>query len=158
MHGHLRVKMRNIIKNKRGLVFRNGFYAIIIVSMLIYAAGAIITEWSDDYDSGIVYDLNSLDESGEMTNIVQGHESGITPQSGESGTDAESSTFKAVFGIITNIFKPFRLVFGDDGMLDSIGERFHIENYYISILATLMGAAIIFAIIAIIFRIPGGKT
>ena len=158
MPGHLRVKMRGILNNKRGLVFRNAFYAIVIVGMLIYAAGGIITEWSGDYDSGIVYDLNDLDKSGEMSNIVQDNQGSITPQSSESGTDAESSTFKAVFGIITNIFKPFRLVFGDGGMIDSIGERFNIENYYLSIIVTMMGAAVIFAIIAVIFRIPGGKT
>ena len=147
-----------IIQNKRGLNFKDSFFAIIVVGMVIAAMGVIIGEWDTQYNSGVVYDLgddfNKLTEVSGTAQIEQGR---LSPNDADPGSDFESNTFRSAYGIISNIFAPFRVVFGEGGMIDAVTDRLGLPDYIRVGLVTLMVFGMIWAIVAIIFRIPGGS-
>ena len=147
--GLSRVNM--IQMNKKGLQLKSAFFAIIVLSLMIIAVGEIIGSWGDQYDSGITYDLeedfNKLDEvSGEATSAKDTFSSD-DPDAGSG--DFESKTFRAGYGFLGRIFKPFVVVFN---MLDSVNERFGLPNYVIQAIISMMIFAIVMTIIAIVFR------
>lgn len=138
--------------NKKGVQLKLAFYAVIVIGMIVVLIGNWITAWDDRYDSNVDYNLdeyNRLEDIGEDISVQQ---SGIGVRSTDTGTDAESNTFSRVFGIITNIFEPFSIVFGNNGMIDSITEKFSLPDVVRYTIITLMLASLIWAIIAIIFR------
>lgn len=143
--------------NKKGFTFQKGLYAIIIVGMIMTAVSIIITQWSEFYGSGINYDLQGYDKNDNISKMVGGYEGSISPTTSNPDEGSESLTFRAVFGIITNIFSPFRLVFGEGGMIDSIADRWKVPPWVTQGVVTMMVVAIIFAIVALIFRLQGGK-
>ena len=138
--------------NRKGLQFRNSFFAIIIIGMVVVAFGTIIGEWNTYYNAGLTYDLGSFDRGSEVSKTVAGYEAAVTPKSPETGLDFQSNTLQAVYGVITNLISPFRIVFGQGGMLDSIATLVHIPSEYIRPIVTMMILAIVFAVLAIIFR------
>ena len=151
-------KTIQIIEDRRGLQFKSSFFALIVVSMVIISTGVIISSWNIIYNSGLTYDLGEYDKLNSVTSQVSDQESRLNPESPETGTDFESSTFRAAFGIVKNILTPFRVVFGDGGMLDSVTSRFGLPDYIRQGIVLMIIVAFIFAIVAIIFRIPGGTT
>jgi len=141
------------IRNKKGLEFKSAFFAIIVIGIVITAASVTLVEWNTEYQSGITPDLsdyNQGDEIGAQGDIYEGR---ITPSGDNPDDNFEAETFRGGYGIITNLFTPLKLVYGEGGMLDSIGDRFGIPGYIISGIAAMMSIAIIFSIVAIVFRL-----
>jgi len=133
--------------------FKSAFFAIIITSMIVIAVGVIIGGWAIEYDSGLSSDLGDYNKLTNASNDAQSQQGRISPQSGEASSDFETETFRGGYGIITNIFQPFRVVFGDNGMIDSVTERLGLPDYVRQGIVAMMVFAITFSIVAIVFRL-----
>lgn len=143
--------------NKKALSFKLAFFSIVMVSMSIIAIGAIITEWNEDYNSGIVYDLNEYNKLGEVSDTAQEQKENIIAKSTNPGEDFEGTSIRGVFGILNNIYESFRLVFGTDGMIDSITDRFGIPGYIVLGFITMMIFSITFTLVSVFFKLPKGS-
>jgi len=146
--------------NKKGLVFQNAFMAIIVVSLAIIAVGVWVNDWNTTYSSGLTYDLGDYDKLDSMSGEASGQQGNISVKSSfaaSSGTDFEGTSLRGVFGVLNNIFAPFRVVFGDGGMIDSVTERWGLPDYIRQAFVTMIIIAITFALVAIFFRKPGDK-
>lgn len=142
-----------IMMNKKGLIFKNAYFAVIAVSMVIIAVGVIVGEWNTAYDSGLTYDLDEYNQLDSISGNINETRGTVSAQDGSDGdSEGEGSVLRAVFGVITGVFKPFRVVFGSGGMLDSISDRFQIPQYVTYGIITLMITSMIWAVIAIVFR------
>lgn len=147
-----------MINGKKGLQLKKAFFAVIVLSMVIIAVGVIIGEWNTEYDAGLEYDLGSYNKLTSMTNEASNQQGSLSSENPGSGSDFESETFRASYGIITKIFTPFEVVFGKEGLLAAVTNRFGLPDYVRQGIVALCVFAFIFAIVAIIFRIPGGTT
>ncbi len=149
--------MRSIIEDKRGLVFKNAFFAILVASAAIIAVGLWIDEWNTDYDAGLTTDLSDFDKLDEFTGEAAGQEGNISVQSSFRGSeDFEGTSLRGVFRVLNDLYRPFRMVFGQDGMIDSLEDRWGMPEVISQLLFAMMIIAITWAIIAIFFRKPGG--
>lgn len=144
--------------NRKGLQLVLAFYAVLAVSMVIIGVGVVIEDWNSAYDAGLTYDLQDFDRLDDTYSEARGQEGTISPEGVDPGSSFEDTTFRGVFGIINSIYKPFRVVFGNGGMIDAVTERFGIPDYIRQTIVAMMVFAITFAIVAIIFRLPGGRT
>lgn len=141
--------------NKKGLEFKSAFYAIIAIGLMITAVGTIIGSWNATYNSGLTYDLQQYDKSGQLATEAQNQKTAISPQTAETGTgDFEGSILRGVFGVISDLYRPFEVVFGNGGMLDGVTDQFGIPDYVRRGMVTFMVIAITFTLIAILFRLP----
>jgi len=148
-----------LLKDKRGLVFKNAFFAILIASVAIIAVGVWVDEWNTDYGSGLTIDLDDYDKLDEVSGEAVGQEGNISIKSSfTEGADFEGTSLRGVFAVLNDLYRPFRVVFGEGGMLDSLTDRWGLPDYIRQTLVAMMIMAITFAIIAIFFRVPGGKT
>lgn len=141
------------LKDKRGLEFKSAFFAIIIFSMVIIAIGVIILEFDNIYNSGITYDLNKYNQLDNISSTAKTQQDSIVVKSTNTGEEFEGTSIRGVFGILNNIYKPFRIVFGNNGMIDSVTERFGIPDYIRQGIVTMMIIAITFSLVAIFFRL-----
>lgn len=130
--------------------FKNTFFAIVLVGILVSAVGIIVNDWGVEYGSDITSDFGSYNKIGDVENYITNYSGRISPQSGEASSTAEDITYKGVFGILAGIFQPFRLVYS---MIDTLFERFGIPDYIKIGIISMIIASIIFTIIAIIFRL-----
>lgn len=150
-------KLKSWKKDKRGLEFKLAFFAVITASVVVIAAGVMVSEWNDTYDSGLTYDLENLDKLDEVSDSVQQSQGNVTVKTSFSETtNFEGTSLRGVFRVLNNIFTPFRVVFGEGGMIDSVTDRWGIPNYIRTMVVSMIIAAIIFALVAIFFRKPGG--
>lgn len=143
-----------MIKDKRGLQFKNAFFAVVAMSMIIIAIGVIIGDWNEIYDSGLTYDLESdYSKISGMSGEAEAQRGNISVSSASSpeAGDFEGTSIRAVFGILNTIYTPFKVVFGNDGMLDAVTERFGMPDYIRQGLVTIMVFAVTFALIMIFF-------
>lgn len=145
--------LQKLKMNKRGVQLKSAFFAIIVFGLAITAVGIIIDGWSDYYGSGINYDLQGYDKTSSISSTVNEQEQQLSPQSPEIDSNYETNTFRSVYGIVTNILNPFRVVFGNGGMIDNVTERFGIPDYIRIALVTMMISAFLFTLVAIIFRL-----
>lgn len=151
----------NIIKDKRGLEFKKALFALIVIGMAIYGIGIWVGEWSDKYSSGINYDLgnyNKLDTLSSYATSTQGNLSTKSSFDTTSAGDFEGTSIRGSFSIVNNIFTPFNVLFGSGGMISSIQDRWNLPNYIVIGIISMMILAIVFALIALFFRQPGGST
>lgn len=139
--------------NKKGLEFKLALFAILVASVCIIAVIDWMTEWNTDYDSGLSQDLGEYNKLAEMSSEAKTQQDGVVIKSADTGTDFEGTSIRGVFGILNNIYRPFRIVFGDDGMIDSLTERFGLPDYIRQFLVTMMVISITFTLIAIFFRL-----
>ena len=139
--------------NKKGLQFKSAFFSIIAVSLIIIAVGIVVGDWNTTYDSGLTYDLNDLNKLDEVSTEAQTQKEGVTVKSSNTGEQFEDTSIRGVFGILNNIYEPFRVVFGDNGMLDSVTEKFGLPDYIRQAIVTMIIMAITFALVAIFFRL-----
>jgi len=144
--------------NKKGLVFRDAFFAIIVASMAIIAIGIWVNDWNTQYSSGLTYDLGEYSELESMSGQASAQKGNVSVKSSFATEDFEGTSIRGVFGVLNNIYTPFRVVFGDGGMIDSVTERWGLPDYVRQGFITMMIIAITFALVAIFFRKPGGKT
>jgi hypothetical protein len=139
--------------NKKGATLKMSFFAVIAVSMMVISIGILMSEYSQrsgvSSDSSF-QDLNKLDQ---ISSNVESQVGSITPNDPDPGTDAEANTFKAVFGVLTNIFQPFEIVFGEDGMLDYLRVKYDIPSWVIKGVVSMMVVSLVMTLIAIIFRL-----
>lgn len=140
--------------NKKGLEFKLAFFALIAVSMSVIAIGVWVNTWNENYGSGLDYDLGEFNELDEVSGEAGTQQSGITIKSTNTGEEFEGTSIRGVFGILNNIYAPFRIVFGNNGMIDSVTERFGMPDYIRQGVVTMMIIAITFALVAIFFRLP----
>jgi len=151
--------MRSIIQDKRGLVFKNAFFAILIASAAFVALGVWIDAWNTDYIAGLTVDFDDYDKLDEISGEAIGQEGNISIKSSfNEGTDFEGTSLRGVFSVLNDLYRPFRVIFGEGGMIDSLTDRWGMPDYIRQLLVAMMIFAITFAIIAIFFRIQGGKT
>ncbi len=139
--------------NKKGLEFKLAFFAIIAVSMAVIAIGTWVNQWNDDYSSGLTYDLGDYDKLDDITGDIETQQGKVTVKSTNTGEEFEGTSIRGVFGILNNIFDPFRIVFGNNGMIDSVTERFGLPDYVRQGLVSMMIVSITFALVAIFFRL-----
>lgn len=144
--------------NKKGLEFRAAFFSIIVVSMVIIATGIILNGWGLQYGSGVTYDLGEYNYMSNMSNEANSQQGKLNPDIATPDDNFESSTYRGVYRIIINIYAPFKIVFGNNGMIDSITKRFKLPDYVRWGITTMMVMAITFTLVAIIFRMTGRKT
>ena len=139
--------------NKKGLQFKSAFFSIIAIGLVIIATGVIVNDWNTTYNSGLTYDLGDYNKLDDMSTESQSQKEGVTVKSSNTGEQFEDTSIRGVFGILNNIYQPFRVVFGDGGMLDSVTERLGLPNYIRQGLVTMMIMAITFALVMIFFRL-----
>jgi len=150
--------IKKINQDKRGLVFKNAFFAILIVSVSFVALGVWIDEWNTDYSSSITLDFDDYNKLDEVSNEAIGQEGNISVKSSfNKADDFEGTSLRGVFAVLNDLYRPFRVIFGEGGMLDSLTDRWGMPDYIRQTLVTMMIIAITFAIIAIFFRKPGGQ-
>lgn len=138
--------------NKKGLQFRNAFFAILVLGMVVTAIGIVIANWNTYYGSGITYNLGQFDQSASVSSTVEGYQEVLSPKTPDIGNNFESNTAQAVYGVISNLMSPFTIVFGQNGMIDSASQIIGIPDYITRTIITMMILAIVFAIVAIVFR------
>lgn len=149
--------------NKKGLEMKSAFFALTVISIAIVAAvGIHLFEWNREYGAGLENEFPQLAEFNKLDELsltAAGFKNQSSTSDPSPGTDSESNTFRAAYGIITNIFSQFSIIFGNKqnpGLLASLGDKFGLPNYLLEGLFILMTLAIVFWIIAVIFRL-GGK-
>lgn len=138
--------------NKKGLEFKSAFFALILVGIVVTAVGIQIDTWNTDYGSGLDYDLDAYDKSSSVSNTAGEQKEDITVRSSGQGEQFEDTSIRGAFGVLNNIFTPFRIVFGEGGMIDSITDRWGVPDYIRQGIIAMMVIAITFTLIAIIFR------
>jgi hypothetical protein len=137
--------------NKRGLQIKTSLFAIVSFSIIIIAIGVIGSEWSNNYGSGLNYDLSEYQALNELSEESQLQRGKITPNDPEPGSgDFEGKIFRGGYGILGSIFQPFNSVFN---MLESIEDRFGLPSYIVEGILTMIFFGIIFALISVIFRL-----
>jgi hypothetical protein len=131
------------------------FFAIIIFGMVVVAASISVDQWgaTEVYDSGVTSDLQEYHNTEEVSAYAEEFEGQISTQDPDPGTDYEAQTFRGAYGIMGEVFRPFRLVFGRTGMVGSIADRFGIPHYITLAIISMMVFALITTLIAIIFRL-----
>ena len=140
-----------MIKNKKGLVLKNAFFAVIIMSVFIIAIGTIIGTWSEQYDSGLTYDLSEYQDLDSFSDEAQVQQGKITPEDVDPGTgDFEGKLFRGGYGILGRVFLPFTSIWN---MMESVETRFSLPSYLSEAILTMAFFALIFSIVAIIFRL-----
>jgi len=151
--------MKNIIKNKKGLVFKNLFFALIFVSMTIIGVGLWINTWEDKYNVNLNYNLeqdyNKLNELSTVAGSQQDKVKINNPDITGGAEEFDATSIRGVFGILNNIFQPFRILFyGEGSMLDSLNVRFGLPSFMMQGIVTMIILSIIFSLIVIFFRVP----
>ena len=144
------------IKNKKGFQFRSGFFAIIIVSMVVISVGLWIGEWNETYSSGLTYDLDDYDKLDEVSGSASDQKGDIQVKSAFEEGDFEGTSLRGAFGVLNNIFTPFDVVFGKGNMINDLTDRWGMPPFIGKGLVALVIITLTFALIAIFFRKPGG--
>ncbi len=138
------------MNNKRGQI-KLALFAVVICSMSIIAIGVVGQGWSDNYGSGLTYDLDEYEDLDTFSAEAQEQRGKITPTDPDPGSgDFEGKIFRGGYGILGSIFQPFTSVFN---MLESLEDRFSLPSYVVEGILTLMFFSLITAIISVIFRI-----
>lgn len=139
--------------NKKGLEFKSAFFAVIAIGVLATAVTIMLGGWNTQYSSGIAPDLEAFDRVSSIASQAEVQQGKLSTNDPDPGTDPEANTFRGVYGVLANIFAPFRVVFGENGMLDSVTDRFGLPSYIRIAIVTMMIIAITFALVSIIFRL-----
>ncbi len=139
--------------NKKGFEFKSGLFAIIAVSLFVIAFGVIISEQATVYGSDAVSEIDVYNRLDNVSSIANSGRSSISPNDPDPGNDPEASTFRGVYGILTNIFTSFDIVLGQDGMIKTVTEQFGIPDYVTQGILTIILIGITFSLIAVIFRL-----
>lgn len=140
-----------MMKNKRGQTIKMAMFAVVVTSMVVIAIGIIGQGWSDNYNSGVTYDLQEYEDLDSLSEEAQEQRGKITPTDPDPGSgDFEGKIFRGGYGILGSIFQPFTATFN---MLESIEDRFSLPSYLIEGILTLMFFSLIVAIISVIFRL-----
>lgn len=144
--------------NSKGVVIGDAVISVVIVSIIIIAVGVMLTDYEDAYNVGVVNDLGEYDQLDNASSMAQSQKTSISPNDPDPSEDSEANTFRGGYGIITGVLTSLSLVFGSQGMLQSISDRFNLPDYIVQGLITIMIISLVFSIIAVIFRLSRSKT
>jgi len=137
--------------NKKGVQIKSALFAVVIISMAIIAIGVWGQGWSDNYGSGITYDLDEYQDLRSLSGEAEEERGKITPTDPDPGAgDFEGKIFRGGYGILGSLFSPFTSFFN---MIESLEDRFGLPSYIAEGILTLMFFALISAIITVIFRL-----
>lgn len=140
--------------NKRGLLLNKVFISLAIAGVMILIAGQWLGDWSGIYDSGINYDLTEYSTLDNLTKEADLQRGKVTPEDDSLGTgDYEGKIMGGGFGLLGRIFKPFSMVFN---MFQSLEKRFSLPTYIAETMLVILTFSLIYALVAIIFKI--GRT
>lgn len=139
--------------NKKGLEFRAALFSIVAISIVVVAYATIIDQQAIKYGSSAVSEVGGFNKLDEVSSTAEGYEGSLTPEDPEPGEDAETGTFRGVYGIITGLFSAFDVVTGEDGMIDSVVTQIGLLTYVRQGIVTFMFISIAFALVAVIFRL-----
>jgi len=142
------------MKNKKGFQFKLAFFAIVAVSALTIALGVWVNDWNTDYDSGLTYDLEDYDQLDNVSGEAQSQQGRINIKSTISNEDFEGTSIRGVFSVLNTMYQSLRIVFGDNGMIDSVTERVGAPDYVRQTIVTVIIIAITMSLITIFFRLP----
>ena len=146
------MKLKKLIKDKKGLQLNLALYAVVAISVVVLAAAAIISDWNTTYSSGITYDLGDYNKLDNFSSTAEQQRGNISASSSsQSDSNFEGTTLRAVFGVVNTIYTPFKVVFGNGGMIDALTDRWGMPDYIRQALVTVMVFALTFAIITIFF-------
>ena len=81
-----------MIKNKKGMQFKNAFFSLAIVSIAVISIGIIITQWDSKYNAGVTSDFGVFDVSDELSAQTTEHKAKLGAGDPDPGEDAETST------------------------------------------------------------------
>jgi len=141
-----------LINNKQGVQFKLAFFAVVALSMVVISTGVIIEDWNTKYNSGLTYDLSDYSKLDEMSASAKGQKGNISVKSSaQDESNFEGTSIRAAFGIINTVYAPFKVVFGNGGMLDSVTERFGAPDYIRQGIVTMIFIAFTWAIVTILF-------
>lgn len=129
--------------------FKATFFAIVIISLLSISIGVMINDWNIEYNSGLSEDLAGYNKLGEISSYTEDYENQLNPQSSEASSDTEAVIFRGVYSVLTGILAPISITFG---LIQYVVEYFNLPSYIYTALITMIIAAVVFTLIAIIFR------
>lgn len=138
-------------KGKAPFSLKAGLFAIIIFSVAIIAVGVWVDGWATSYSSGIASDFDDYNVLSSISNDAQQYRGNLSVSSSSEGQDFEGTSIRAAFGIVNTIFRPFQVVFGNNGIIDSLTERFGLPDYVRQAAVTLIILTIVFGLIALFF-------
>ena len=141
---------------KKAVQFKLAFFAIVAISMAVLAYATIIDQQAIKYGTSAVSEVGGYNNLDAVSQTAESYESSLTPEDPEPGEDAETGTFRGVYGIITGLFSAFNLVTGPGGMIDSAVTQLGLPTYVRQGIVTLMFIAIAFSLVAVIFRLSRG--
>lgn len=141
--------------NKKGLEFKLLTYAIVAFSVIIIASGVVVNEWANAYNLNVSNDLGDLNKLSSVSDQAGVSKDKLTPEDIQSGETAETTTFSGVYGVIGTIFSSYTFVYGENGVIGSIVERFGLPVYVYQMIVVLIVVAMIWALVSIIFRLWG---
>lgn len=139
--------------NNKGFQFKDGFFSIIVVSMLVISYGTILVEWNKKYGQSENPDLDSFNKLSEISDITQQGRGKITPENQDPGENAETNTFRGVYGILTGMYSTFDIVIGNGGLIDDLTNRFDIPDYVRQGIVAMILVSITIGLITVIFRL-----
>lgn len=131
--------------------FNKVFISLTIVSMVIIGIGLTLGEWNTIYNSGITYDLTEYNKLDNLTVEASTQKDKVVPQDDSIGTgDYEGKILSGAYGLLGRIFSPFTLAFN---MLESLENRFSLPSFIAEGLISILIFSMIYALIAIIFKL-----
>lgn len=144
--------MERMKLNKKGL-FKEGLFAIVAISVLVMAFATIIDQQAERYGTTVISEVGGLNKLDEVSGTAEVYESSLTPEDPEPGEDAETGTFRGVYGMITGYFGAVDIVTGDGGMIESVTTQTGTPVYVRQAVITLFFIAIAMGLVAVIFRL-----
>ena len=139
--------------NKRGADLKSAFFSVISFSLIVISIMLLTNGLNSHYRTNDDINISQYERLDDISSTATQQQGRISPDDPDPGQDAESSTFRAVFGILTNVFAPFNTVFGSDGILEVVRERFGLPAYVVQGIVAMMIISLIFTLIFIIFRL-----
>lgn len=141
--------------NKRGFEFKAFFFAIIALGMLIVASGVQLASWNTAYSSNLTVDLDEFNQMSTITSQVESQQGSLSIDDSDPTSDAEANTYRGAFAVVANLPASVKLVYS---MIFSATKKLGFSesssNYVAQGIITMIAIAVVFAIIAIIFRVP----
>ena len=145
-----------LINNKRGMGLKEALFSVVIFGFLIYGFVNITQNFDTIYNSDSNLSSSDYDTLAGIENKTSTWRTQITPQDVGSGDNAETATFRGSYGVLASIPTTFDAVVGQKGIINILSDTYFIDSKIENTLIVLFSIALIFALIAIIFRL--GRT
>jgi len=138
---------------KKSIEFKSTMFALIAVSMVVISIATVLDQWEDDYGTVVGLDIGDLNKMDEIESYSVSQVEGITVKSSVSGEDFQGTVLRGVFGVLNTIFLPFNMVFGEEGMIQSVSDRYGLPIYIEVGMYLFIIFGILWTLVAIFFKI-----